>query len=400
MSLNNAVSTRPVRSWSVSIHRNRTWPLLPVVLLTAVALHAFSTILMLLAAWDRGGGYRFPFWEVTSLWDGQWFHSAVVEGYPAQLPQQPDGSVVQNQWAFYPAFPKLASGLMTVTGGSFELVGVLVSLAFSLLAVGLMVPLLEPHFGARVTWAATVLVGLWPAAPILQMTYSESMGLAAVVAALLAIDRHRWGWAIAIAPLCGLTRPVAGPLTLLMALLTVLAWRSASNNTRAWLFATTAAYGAASLLWPAFAWARTGRMMAYFDTEGSWRDGHMVPFRLGAGHPDQMAGNLAALAVIAFVIAAAFAFLWRHGGRRLGTVLRAWCGIYVVYLSLAAGVTTSFPRMMYPAFPLAAVAIDSALRQRFGLGRKTWFVLLSSVLAVLQVVWVVIMLTGRVNVAP
>jgi hypothetical protein len=53
------------------------------------------------------------------MWDATWYRTIAEQGYPATLPVGADGLVQQNAWAFFPLFPMLVRGLMTLTGGSW-----------------------------------------------------------------------------------------------------------------------------------------------------------------------------------------------------------------------------------------------------------------------------------------
>ena len=152
--------------------------------------------------------------------------------------------------------------------------------------------------GAEVSLWAVALVWSSPCALVLQSAYAEPLALALVAGVLLAVDRHRFLLALPLVPLAALSRPVGLPLaaglglwwllellrardllpTAVRSPLAVALGTGLSARQRLHLLGLTVVALASALLWPALAWAQTGRMDAYTATETAWRGSHLLPF--------------------------------------------------------------------------------------------------------------------------
>ena len=115
--------------------------------------------------------------------------------------QSADGLVQQNAWAFFPLYPLLVRGVMTVTGGSWAVVAPTVSLlagAGAMLLVHRSVVRGAPRAVAArpgLPLATVLLVSVFPTSVVLQVGYTEALALLLVAAALLAVVSRRYGWA-------------------------------------------------------------------------------------------------------------------------------------------------------------------------------------------------------------
>lgn len=151
--------------------------------------------------------------HVWQQWDGNWYVVIAHYGYPA-TPQGP---------AFFPLYPMLIKGLVTVFGGGHYLLAALILSNACALALfvgfGLLAALeLGPaaSAGARISRAVWALLALlaYPLALYLAAPYSEALFLALAVFAFFFARRGLWAWAVACAFLAGLTRPTAVILAL------------------------------------------------------------------------------------------------------------------------------------------------------------------------------------------
>jgi hypothetical protein len=116
-----------------------------------------------------------------------------------------------------------------------------------------------------------------------------------------------------------------------------------------------------SFAWPAVAWAVTGSMTAYTDTELAWRApyigyGTLMPFEPwlqgaafwgAAWHVGVLALWLLAAVVVAFVV-----LLFTPAARRLGADIRIWSVSYALYLLAVFFPQSSTFRLLMPMFPL------------------------------------------------
>ncbi|HKX66399.1 MAG TPA: hypothetical protein VJN29_04160 [Intrasporangium sp.] len=314
----------------------------------------------------------FPF---TALWDGQWYQTIAIDGYPDQIPRGDDGGAQQNAWAFYPLFPFAARGLMAVTGLGFPAAGSTVALLCGFGAAALMALLLRERIGDAAALVVVVLWASFPASVTLQLAYTESLAMLLLVAYLLALARERWLVAAGVAVLVGLTRPIAVPLGVVTLVALWSRWRARADRpiqTREYAagLASLVACGVAGFLWPAIAWGATGERSAYTDTMGAWRGSGVVePFAPWLGMSRYVFGETWGpvwLVVIPLVILAMVLGPWARG---LGMQLRTWSVAYPAYLAAVLDPFTSIFRYLIPLFPLLAVMVGAGWEDRRGV---TW----------------------------
>ncbi|ROP64641.1 hypothetical protein EDF24_2379 [Curtobacterium sp. PhB130] len=305
----------------------------------------------------------------ASIWDGAWYRVIAANGYPSTLPVDAAGHVTENAWAFMPAYPFLVRALMTLTGASFELVAISVSLLFgwgsALVFRRLMGRFLDP---ARATFA-TVLLCVAPLSVMFQVAYAESMGLCLLLVALLLLVERRFWTMLPVVLLLGMTRPTGLAFALLMVMVIAVwvvrpAWiRLAPLGSIRQLVApavVAVVSGLVGLAWPAVAWAVTGVPRAYTDTELAWRSSYigwkdLVPFApwiQGFGWWfRQPAGSV--LLVVVLIGFAAFVFM--PPARRIGLELRLWAVAYLVYLLAVFFPQSSTWRILLPIAPLLGI---------------------------------------------
>jgi len=206
------------------------------VVLVYLGLRAISWVLLVLASKDQG---VMPDWtgptvepiDMTVLWDGSWYRQVALHGYPIPLPLDPtSGHVAQNAWAFYPLFPLVSRMLMSVTGLGFPAVGSTLSLVCGLGAAVVMAGLLAERLGQRAALATVAVWAAFPAAVSLQLAFTESMAMLLLCGALWALARRAWLPAAGLALLLGLTRPIAAPLAVVVAVALLLRWRGRHRN--------------------------------------------------------------------------------------------------------------------------------------------------------------------------
>lgn len=371
-----------------------------------LGLRAVSAVVVLLAvarqtpvpAWT---GPDVDYVDMTVLWDGSWYRTVALEGYPVPLPRDAQtGAVHQNAWAFYPLFPLLARALMELTGLGFPAVASTLALACGLGAALVMAGLLAERLGGRVALATVAVWSAFPSAVSLQLAYTESLAMLVLGGFLWALMRRRWGAAAALALVTGLTRPIALPLLAVTAVALLMRWRARRREplSRSEAAAGTAALvacGVAGLLWPAVAWAVTGSRTAYTDTMAAWRSGgEIVPLKPWLWttqwlfRSTDLAPTLApvALAALATAVVVVVSGPWATA---LGPVLRAWSLAYPAYLALVLDPFTSLFRYLLPLFPLLAVVLGGAWgdgRPPRALAARTMVLVAAGVAG--QVVWV------------
>ncbi|MBS41769.1 MAG: hypothetical protein CMH83_01085 [Nocardioides sp.] len=348
-----------------------------------LGLRAVSWVLLALAARDQE-----PFAGVTApgtqpgedvdlrlSWDAQWYDRIATEGYPGDLPVDEAGEVQQNPWAFYPLFPALSRAVLLLGHTSFDVAGPLVALLAGLGAAVVMARLLRnalpagvgqgPVLGAVAVWAAA------PASPVLQMAYSESVGMLLLVLVLWALVRERWGWAGAAALVLGLARPIALPLVVVVVTAALVRVRRAGGvaavpvRERWALLWTLAATGASGALWPVVAAGGAGRVDAYTATMASWRGDDAidpltpwvdtVTWAVEYHRPEFVVPALGMVVPLLLSLA----LLVPRVAPGLDVRLRVWAAAYALYLLAVVDGHSSVVRYLVPLFPLAVVLVGA-----------------------------------------
>jgi hypothetical protein len=362
------------------------WRLLPWwarVLVVFGVSRVVTTILLLcfgvVQARETGGAVPDLF-TLSANWDGQWYWSIAVGGYPSELPTNDAGHVVENAWAFMPVYP-VVLGLFMRLGFPFPIIAVILTLAAGACAALLFERLLRgAGMDAASALFGVVLLCTAPVSPMFQVAYAEAPGLALLFLALLLVQRRRFVVLLPVLVVMSLTRPtgLAFALFLLLYLvLRIVRWRRTpdAHPLPGGEFAAIVGAGltsfAAGLSWPGIAWAVTGSPTAYTDTELAWRAGYvghggLVPFEgwlQGFAFWLRFAGvpgaGLPLAVVVALVLAALFAvFLVTPWARRLGAELRLWLVSYLVYLMAVFFPQSSTWRLLLPLSPaLGAFAV-------------------------------------------
>jgi hypothetical protein len=356
-------------TWNPPAQLAATWRFLGVVLVTYAGCRLVSGILLAVVATRQvptgWTGPHVDYLTFTAQWDGQWYQQIAEDGYPKRLPTNENGLVQQNAWAFYPLFPFVSRVLMDLTHLDFYWVGSSLSLVLGFVAAGAMALLLRDRIGERFTVASVALWASLPAAVVLQVGYTEAMAMALLTLFLLALSKERWLWALLLALLLGVTRPIAVPLTAVTVVALWCRWRERRERppTLAEIAAGVGALagcGISGLLWPAIAGAVTGQSNAYTVTMASWRrSGEVVLFApwldMSRYYFGQTWGPVW-LTVLFVVIAAMVLGPWAS---RLGAQLRTWSLAYPLYLFVVLDPFTSIFRYVIPLFPLAPVLIGA-----------------------------------------
>ena len=322
---------------------------------------------------------------VVSLWDGDWYRRIAEGGYPSVLPVK-DGLTQQNQWAFYPLFPALSRGVMNLTGASWAVAATAVALVAGAGLVLVLRSLMAPLVGDRLALWTVVLLCCYPAAPVLQFAYTESLGLFLVVTALWCLQNKQYLLAVPVVLLVGVARPVGVPLAAVVGLHVLRALlrhreEPVPGRRIAAMLAVTAASGVAAVTWPVVAWLGTGQRNAYTDTMAAWRAGHEVhAFVPWLNISRYVLGYWFGPVVLVLVVAALAAWVLAPSSRIIGFDLRAWCLAYIGYLLAVLDPFTSLARYLLFLFPLGTLlasaspsgAYRRALAFAFLAGQVVW----------------------------
>ncbi|UWX96386.1 hypothetical protein N2K95_12025 [Arthrobacter zhaoxinii] len=376
-------------------HRARTvvqrWPWYVQVLALWLAARLFS--FAVLAATARfqpagpWGGASPSYWNFINIWDAEWYSRIFADGYPASVPRDAAGNAQENEWAFYALFPLLVRGLDAVTHLGWAVLAPVVATVAGFAASLVIYRLFRLRAGHGTAMWAVVFVAVFPVSPILQIPYAESLNLLLLAGSLYLFVAGRYLTAIPVVALMCLSRPVGVPFALAVGV--VLAVRFLRRHRvdfpagEAWrLTGLAAAAGFSALAWPVIAWASTGDLRAYTDTESAWRFGDLVPFKPWLTMSGYLFGPLFGPLVLVVLVGAAALYLMSAPVRRLGLELQLWCAAYLLYLLVFLNPQTSTFRLLLPLFPLA---LSTAWLSRSRAYRGT----VAAAFAVLQIVWVV-----------
>jgi hypothetical protein len=373
------------------------------VLIVFAASRVVTTIIVLAFASVQQANYwtgpHPDYFSFASIWDGTWYKTVALSGYPTTLPVQ-DGHVQQNAWAFLPAYPWLVRALMA-TGVSWEVMSVIVSVAFALGAALLFQRLMSRTLPEGSALFATVLFCVAPLSPILQVAYAESMQLFVLFLALILLLDRRYVLLIPVVIVLSFTRPsgLAFAAALLFHLIhrfvtrhrDPFPWRERIEVVIAGLVSF-----AAGMAWGVIAGLATGVPDAYTATELSWRElygffDRFVPFQGSiegvdwwlrwVGVPSSVSLVLGCAGLVLLVALTAIGLLTRWG-RRLAVDLRFWIAGYGLYLLAVFFPQSSTFRILMPMAP--ALGILAMPRSRI------WRVALVLLGILGQIVWMYI----------
>jgi hypothetical protein len=220
-------------------------------------------------------GSRFRGWSrMLMRWDAFYYEAIATDGYPSHLPVDAQGEVIQNVWAFFPAFPLGATGVAAVTGLDFETAAWVLNLGLGAVAAVALACLTRAVTSDDIARRTVVFWSFFPTAFVLQVPYSEAAYAAVTGAFLLALCSGRFSWASVLLLAAGLTRGSIAPLSV-AALVAVarqllVTRRPASTPALARLAALSASAVLAPVLWIATAAMVTGRADAYIVTQRAW----------------------------------------------------------------------------------------------------------------------------------
>lgn len=348
-------------------HRLPAWAQVVLVFGTA---RVVTTIMMLVFAsrqehnpWtDAQPGYA----AFASIWDGRWYQIVAISGYPSELPLTDDGHVGENAWAFMPVYPAVVRLVMGLTLLPWEVAAVLVSVicgfAAALVFHSLMCQVLAPS----AAMFAVVLFAVAPTSPVMQVAYAESLYFLLLGFALLLVLQHRYLSAIPVIAVMALTRPSGLAFALFLLLhLAHRIWRRQQHPLGIGEFARLCVTGLVSafmgVAWLLVAWAVTGSMTAYTDTELAWRSsyiGHaeLVPFSPWIQGADWWMQRWFGVSGGAWVLIPLLALvalgLLSGPARRIGVDLRLWVVSYLLYILAVFFPQSSTFRLLAPVFPI------------------------------------------------
>jgi hypothetical protein len=321
------------------------------------------------------------YWEVLTNWDGQWYKTIALHGYPLAGGGQEGG---QNTLAFYPLYPLIVRAAMSVTGLRFEIVAPTLSLMAGAVAMVLLARWLERTRGKLVALGIVTVLSFFPSSPTLQMAYNDAVAMVLLVICLRAAIERRRVMLLVVGTLLSLTRPVLAPVAVFVLMYE---WhrmrdnRSAGQQSGLSGVVVGVALAALSFLWPAIIWLMTGDLQAYFASAASWvRAGGLRGGWVGGVWALGMAPVAVALAgcLLALVLLRVRRGVWLGPEDHLGL----WAGLYLLFILGTTTISTSiFRYALFALVPLGNVALHGRKRPHW-----IWWALIP-IAVMLQWVW-------------
>ncbi|MFS2031407.1 MULTISPECIES: hypothetical protein [unclassified Curtobacterium] len=316
------------------------------------------------AIWGNDHGFL----NFLTAWDGQYYEQISVHGYPTTLPLDAAGHVAQNAWAFLPAFPFTIRMLTASTGVPFDVGAPAIALLAGLLATYLLHRLVRDRAGTAAAMWAVFFFTCGPLSFLLQVGYAESMFLALVFGALLALDRRRYGLLTVLGVVAAFTRPGALAIPLVLGVVALVRWIRARRTEgvrsldafpvaeRVRVVAAGVVMVVAGFAWPLIAAHVTGSPNAYLETEMSWWVNFigrvdfmpLTPWFLIAGRWLGVGGIL----IVVFLLVSYPVWLLRRSTRRLGFTTVVFSASYALYVFAVSLPMASTPRLLMPLAPL------------------------------------------------
>jgi hypothetical protein len=303
---------------------------------------------------------------VVALWDGDWYRKIAEYGYPPTLPVDAAGHVMQSEWAFYPLYPMSVRLMMWLSGAGWLLTATVVSLVFGALAVVVLRSLIDRQAGPGVALWTVALFCFFPSAPVLQLAYTESLGVLLLLVGLWTLQRRYYVLAIPVVLLIGLARPIGVPVAAVIGLhvlsrLLRQRREPVTGSSLAAMGALLVASGFAAVEWMLFARWVTGVPDAYTETMAAWRVGNQITLLKPWWWMSRYwLGAWIGPVVLVLVVAIIGWVLTRPAARVIAGDLRAWTVCYLGYLAVVLDPGTSLPRYLLPLFPLGTVAVAAS----------------------------------------
>jgi hypothetical protein len=317
-------------------------------------------------------------WEFSSIWDGRWYNIIAEVGYPTTLPRDPSGHVIENAWAFLPLYPMTVKTVMLLTGLTWDIAAVGVSVVCAFVATLVFYRLMVQVLSAGTAFFATLLFSLAPVSAIYQVAYAESMQLMLIAVALLLLLKRRYLSIIPVVLLLGITRP--GSLALALTLGLHILYRLWGSRRSSFSVGERWRAGIATLVtlvagfeWMFIAGLVTGVPNAYVQTELAWRAPYvgwkeLFPFAPWIEASQWWFPGVMGWVVLGVALAVIILIVLNPFARRIGADLTLWNVSYSLYILAVFFPQSSTFRILAPLFPaLGAFAVPRSKIYRVAL---------------------------------
>lgn len=330
--------------------------------------------------------------SVITNWDGQWYERIAMRGYGEPSPLSYGGAAAEGHaWAFPPLFPFVVSVVMGLTGLGFGAAATVVNLIAGAAAMVMIYQLVERTAGRFVASALVAMTCTFVSAPLLQIAYSESLALAFLSAALLLIQRGRYGFALMAVTALALTRLITAPLAVVIVAHAWSRYRRRAQAPVRWTEIVGMLGVGLMSLWGLSLWsfiaaewlpgsegtgASRGSVSGLTGTSLGW---------FGAMYRTQ---GLAGAGVLLVVVLVLVWLAYDSRAKSWGTELRAWYWAYPTFILVGAGVHPGILRYLLLAFPLLLTVVGSPDRDTIPRVRLALVALVCCVGLGLQWFWI------------
>ena len=319
-----------------------TKQVLPIYLMTragviavgflAVILIGFPPEAMTSARWSIYPNNAFL--DLPARWDTGWYLGVAIDGYQFNPAARKE---IQQNIAFFPAFPMLMRGLSPIFGRQTLWTGVLISLVSFFIALMYLLKLARQLIGDEDrSVAAITLLAAYPFAIFFSVAYTEALFLLTVAGAIYHFHNNQLVRSFLWGALAGLTRPPGCLLSIVLALMAVAPlWDGKSlapklppqtgwTKLSARLLAA-AAPGIGMLAFSAYIYQLTGNALQWTQQNAAWGREYrsldnIVTDRIGYisanglyGYASQQTLDMFYLAAILLVLASAWPVYRRFG---------------------------------------------------------------------------------------
>jgi hypothetical protein len=270
-----------VRAWWRHPDTQLAWPVL-VTTRCGVFLVGFLAVLMIGYPDEspmRWRIYANHFLDLPARWDAGWYLGIAMQGYKFD-PWV--GTTVQQNIAFFPAFPMAMRYLSAVLGHQLLWTGVGISLVAFFLSQVYFLRLARLELGDEDAAAAGMtLLAAYPFAVFFSVPYTESLFLLTLLGAVYHFRRGGLAKAAIWGFICGLTRPNGFLLSIVIGLMALSPFVDRTRRRLVWPAETPIAavagqgFAAAApifgvLAYSAFVWQLTGHPFTWTAQNAAW----------------------------------------------------------------------------------------------------------------------------------
>lgn len=296
------------------------------------------------------------FWLNLYRWDAGWYWDLATKGY------RPENAT------FFPLYPTVVRGLMYLQApgpNNFSNAALIVSV-LGVFGITALLITLAKHDGHTDPTYAALLFLFFPSAMFLAAPYTEALFICLLLAYVYALKHRKWWVCLLLGIGLGLTR-VTGVMIILYPL--YLWWRNRSTNL--WRLYTTVTLGPliGVAILAVIQHYTLHHALAFIANQNNWgRTTTLNPATLWSNYAQNWRDFMSLSLFHPRFIGWAFTYLFAALGLGLTTwlwfVKREYAVISaaMIALPLLSGTTHSFPRLVLPAIPFAALVIAEKIK--------------------------------------